>query len=283
VLAEFVACGGRTYYAASGVLSPVTARAADGFAVTALDAATCGKLRLSTAAPLDAVYVRAAGQPEVYLARAGAYRHVTSAAVLTAMNGGAWPTVLTVAPATAASLTKGAPLERVEFAAGTLVKSSTDPRVYLATPDGRLLYLRAWSIADEFGLAKTTVMTAPGASLDAYRADGDLSLFSSCAGTTYFAAGGRLQAVTAAAASAFAVSALDAATCKVLSISTASALPAVFIQATGAPEVYMAEGGVYRHVTSMAALLRLGGGAMPTVLRVQPGTVAILPKGTPIV
>jgi hypothetical protein len=199
------------------------------------------------------------------------------------MNGGAWPTVLTVAPATVAGLAKGAPLERIEFAPGTFVKSATDPRVSLATTDGRLLYLGSWSIADEFGLARGTLTIVAGNALNTYRPDGDLSLFASCAGTTYFAAGGRLQAVAAAAASGFAVSTLDDATCRVLSLSPESAVKAVFVQATGAPEVYLAEGGVYRHVTSMAALIKLGGGALPTVLRVQPGTVAVVPKGTPVV
>jgi hypothetical protein len=282
-LTEFVSCDGRLHYAASGILYPVTSNAADGFAATALDAATCGALQLSKTAALDTVYVKGTAEPEVYLARSGVYRHVTSAAVLTAMNGDVWPTVLTVSSDAIGSFAKGSPLERIDYAPGSFVKSATDPRVYLATPDGRLLYLPSWSIADEFGLPGATLMTAPGTSLDAYRSDGDLSLFSSCAGSMYFAAGGRLQAVTAAAASGFAVSTLDDATCRVLSLSPESAVKAVFVQATGAPEVYLAEGGVYRHVTSMAALIRLGGGALPPVLRVQPGTVAVVPKGTPVV
>lgn len=282
-LTEFVMCAGQVYYPASSVLHPVSAGAADGFEATTLDAATCAQLRLSTAATLGSVYVRGEGQPEVYLARAGVYRHVTSAAVLTAMNGGSWPTVLTVAPGTVGQFMKGAAIERVEFEPGTFVKSATDARVYLATVDGRLLYLPAWSIADEFGLPRDTVTIAPSNSLDAYRSDGDLTLFSSCGGTTYFAAGGGLQVVTPAAASGFAISTLDDATCRALSLSAASALQVVFVQSIGAPEIYVAEGGVYRHVTSMATLLRLGGGTLPTVLRVQPGTISIVPKGTPVV
>lgn len=43
----------------------------------------------------------------------------------------------------------------------------------------------------------------------------------------------------------------------------------------------MAEGCGHRHVISMATLLRLGGGTLPTVLWVQPGTISVVPKGTP--
>lgn len=281
-LTEFVTCAGRVYYPASRVLYPVTTRAAEGFRATALDAATCGTLSLSTAAPLDAVYVKTAAKPEVYLARQGVYRHVTSPAVLTGMNGGAWPTVLMIGPDAAAALVQGKAIERVEYAAGTFVKSATDPRVYLATPDGRLLYLRAWSIADELGLPTTSLTIAPGNVLDSYRYDGDLSLWVSCADKTYFAASGRLQPVTANASAGFVVSTLDDETCRALTPSTANSVERVFVKADGAPEVYLAQGGAFHHVTSMATLIRLGGGNTPSILSVQSATIAMVPSGDPI-
>lgn len=55
-----------------------------------------------------------------------------------------------------------------------------------------------------------------------------------------------------------------------------------FVQFTGAPEIYFYDNGKLRHVTSIAILLRLGGGRAPEVLQIAPGFKADYAVGTPI-
>ena len=281
-LAEFVSCGSATYFGASGVLNPVTSAAASGFTVTRLTQADCGELKQSTTTAVSAVYVQAVGQPEVYAAQGGTYRHVTSAAVLRAMNGGQWPTVFVQSAQSVAALPKGAPIDRVEYPAGTLVKSTSSPRVYVTTGDGRLLYVRAWALVDELGIARTAIKSVPSAELDGYRSGGDLTLFVTCGGASYFGAGGRLHAVATSGTLGFTVVALDDATCRTLARSDAPAVSAVYVKQNSAPEIYAVSGGSLRHVTSMSALLRLGGGTVPTIFPVSAETLSLFPRGEPI-
>jgi hypothetical protein len=277
----FAACGSTTYYASRGTLYPVTSQAATGFAVPAFDAATCNALKLSTAAPLSTIFVQGVGQQEIYLAQNGVYRHVTSPAALLSLTGGVPPTVLSLSASTVAGLPMGADYS-LPLKAGMFVGSASSPRVYLVTGDSRLIYLPSWAIASEFGLPSVVASTISDAQLAAYKMDGTLGLFATCASTTYHASRGTLVPVSAAAATGFTVSTLDPATCGLLRLSTAAPLPAVFVQGTGQPEVYLAQNGVYRHVATPAVLLRLGGGTSPVILPLSPATIAVLPMGSAI-
>jgi hypothetical protein len=55
-----------------------------------------------------------------------------------------------------------------------------------------------------------------------------------------------------------------------------------FVQFTGAPEIYLYENGKLRHVTSIAILLKLGGGRAPAVLQLAPAFKADYSVGAPI-
>lgn len=109
-LSPWLRCGGRTYFAASGTLHPVTAQAAAGVTPIDLGAAACARLRLNTTSDLPAVFIKASNSNSVYKIENGKTRKVSTWAALLKVNGGAAPKILTVTPATLSSLPAGSPI-----------------------------------------------------------------------------------------------------------------------------------------------------------------------------
>lgn len=109
-LSPWLRCAGRTYFAASGTLHPVSAQAATGFTPIELGAAACARLRLGSAAELPAVFVKSSASSVVYKVENGKLRPVSTWAALLATNGGVAPTILTVTPATLATIPPGSPI-----------------------------------------------------------------------------------------------------------------------------------------------------------------------------
>lgn len=109
-LSPWLRCAGRTYFAASGTLYPVSAEAAAGVAPIELGAPACARLRLSGAGALPAVFIKASNGDSVYKIENGKTRKVSTWASLLKVNGGVAPTILTVAPATLSSLPGGSPI-----------------------------------------------------------------------------------------------------------------------------------------------------------------------------
>jgi hypothetical protein len=311
-LSPFATCNGQTYYAGGGQLYPVTAQAASGFGVTALDASVCQTLTLRTGTAKKTVFVNASGSSAVYVASAGTYRHVTSRAALEAMNGGSWPEVISIPAAALGLAARGEPISTAPgttappaqtptatpappkatptptptptapaVTPGKLVRSTASSQTYLATADRRAVYLPSWSIAEEWGYPTRAVEALSPAVFGTLRVEGTLGLFASCAGTPVYASRGTLHTVAPAAASGFTLTQLDAGTCALFSRSSAAPLSRVFVQATGQSAIYVADAGVYRHVTTPAALTALGGGVWPPVLALSPDSVARLPLGEP--
>lgn len=198
------------------------------------------------------------------------------AAAAAALAGSSKPFAAVMPPSGLSRYTIG----EVRFAPGSWVKRTSSARVYLATSDRRLVYLPSWGFADEYGLGRGVDAHVPGATLTGYADKGSLSLFARCGGTTYFAAGGRLRAVTTTAG--FAVTTLDTATCRVLDLSGGRVPGRIFVKSATSDRVYVLDGGRLRHVTSVAAVRRLNGGAWPTILTLTAQTVDFLPKGSAV-
>ncbi|MCR2813614.1 MULTISPECIES: hypothetical protein [Microbacterium] len=295
-LAPTVRCGDVTAFAAGGVLYPTTSSALNGFALSVLDAPTCGALTVSSEPTLDRVFVQAPRHSAVYLAENGVLRHVTSPSLLRSLGGGAMPRILPLAAAVVDRMPKGEPMRPAPPAptpppapapapsgtpVGQMIRSSGSSQTYLATADGRAIYLPSWDIAHEWGFPDRKVTVVSEGILSRLRVDGRLGLFATCGADAVVAAGGSHHAIAAAAATGFDPTRLDAATCAMLPRSQQAVLSRVFVQGVGQSAVYLADQGVYRHVTSPAALAALGGGVRPPVLSVSPGTIARLPMGGP--
>ena len=103
-LVLWVACGGVTYFAASGVLHAVQPPDPS-FGVTALSDAACARMNVSGAA-VSKVFLQAGGA-SVYVAKNGAYSPIGSWARLLQEAGGANPVILRISDATLRTLPSG--------------------------------------------------------------------------------------------------------------------------------------------------------------------------------
>jgi hypothetical protein len=284
-----VRCGDTLAFAARGVLHPVTAQAVATMPVTELDSSVCATLNIASTAPLNRVFLQGVGRSPVYLVEDGRLRHVTSPSLLTELGGGVRPTTLRLAGAVLDRLPQGenysapatapAPATPAPAFAGQLVRTANSSRTYLATSDGRALYLSNWDVAQEWGFPARQTRTISPQQMASLRAEGSVEMFARCANQTYYASRGSLQPVVASAADGFGVSVIDAGTCATLPRASGTSVSRVFVQGIGQSAVYVADRGVYRHVTSPTALAALGGGTRPAVFPVTVGTVSRLPKG----
>lgn len=171
----------------------------------------------------------------------------------------------------------------LRFAPASFITLSGSTQVFLPSAEGRLAYLPSWSVAHELGLPSTVYRRSVDSTLvSGFSRGHELGLVVSCGARQYFASSGSLRAVSAASVQGFAVTPLDQATCAQLNIDASSELPAVLIHGRGRGDVYLAQNGVYRHVTSPAILDALGGGTRPVVLTVAPESIDRLPKGDPL-
>lgn len=103
-------CGTARYVASGGRLVPVAAGVVDasGAPATVLDPATCSVPPRAGAASRGPVFVRAVGEPVIYLASGGTKRPVRSMDTVYALAGGQQPLIAVVAPAAVAAMPTGA-------------------------------------------------------------------------------------------------------------------------------------------------------------------------------
>ncbi|MBF4561661.1 hypothetical protein ITJ43_05870 [Microbacterium sp. VKM Ac-2870] len=269
-------CDGVTYIASSGQLVRLTDPARAGLPTTDVTAVTCAAFPIA-ATPVDGpLFVKSTSADWVYLIEQGATRRVSAWAALLAASGGVVPTILTVPDQFIAALSVGAPVMD-----GLIVKIGTGPTLSLVSGATRNAIASPAAAADAgIVLDYTAVSDADGASL---AAGATLGQWVRCGDSTWFVGGGGRTAVTAEAATGFTPAALSSATCGRIPVSSSSApLPKVFVKAKGGPQVYMADGGVYRLVPDWATLLRVTGGTVPPILVMSDDVFAGLSKGAPV-
>lgn len=93
-LTRVLSCAGQAYFAAGGTLHPLTSPTVTGITPTTVTADTCGRLKLSTAAALGTVFVKAPESATVYLVVDGTRRPVPSWTRLLELAGGTAPVIL---------------------------------------------------------------------------------------------------------------------------------------------------------------------------------------------
>lgn len=185
-LGRFVSCNGQVSFTAGGALYRVSS--AEGFGVAALDARTCGKLRVADGTATR-LFVKLAGDPAVYIASQGTIRHVANPATLTALNGPGTARVITLTAAELADLPKGAQIRTdVGF-----VTTPGDGRVYLADA-GRLIYVSSWTVADALGLPRAAIAISDATAATIPKS-GSLTALVRCNGQLYSGKAGVLTKV----------------------------------------------------------------------------------------
>lgn len=272
-LSAVVACGGKTYLAASGTLYPFSD--ASGFSASDLGSAVCGTLKLSTDAP-QKIFAQASGTAEVYVLEGGVRRHVTSRQKLSELAGSASPRVLTVSSASLTPIPIGPAY--LSVAAGVPIQGVGEAPVWLPIGSGGLLHVPSFGVTEDLGIPRSSVTSVPASVVASLPKAGTLSPIVSCGGAVYLAASGTLYRFSNAAG--FTASDLGPAVCGVLTLSP-DAPQRIFARVSGTAEVYLLENGSRAHVTSMAKLVELAGTSSPRVLNVTAGTLAQFPLGDP--
>lgn len=269
-ISTFVSCGGVSYFAASGVLSRLSAGAPAGFPVTALDSATCAKLRLSGPTIPGKVFVKVPGESHVYDLAGGYARHVANEAQLIALNGGTWPTVLTISKAALALYPSGGTYPTD----GTLIRAEGSGDIFFFD-SGRLLHLPSWGLARAYGLS-SAVNVIPPADFATYPQAGALTHFVSCGGTLYAAGGDMLSKVASGDAAGNPVVEISASTCKTLKLTGATIPGQVFV--TDGTNTAVAVGGGFLRLPDRDSILRANGGTMPAAKWVTVAYFGSLPQ-----
>lgn len=268
-LAPFVQCGGKSYAAAGGKLSALSAAVPAGFGSVPLDATTCGRLNLTgTKVNGTAVFVRFAGSTDVFHLVSGQYRAVADAAQRTAINGEVAPTILGAGAAYRSAVTIGSPYPT----AATFIRVSGTSEVWLV--DGKsLVHLPSWAMAAEYGLPGSSTLVGPDAVVGMDKR-APLTSFATCGSTTYVAASGKLHAVSASQVGGNTVTALTSQVCAGRTTGTATETP-VFLN-DGAVTV-VAVGGGFLRLPDDASVTRAAAGTTPNIKRVSAAYLASLP------
>lgn len=271
-ISTFVTCGTVNYFAAGGKLSKLEAGVPAGFTPTALDSATCQRLKLTGPTISGKVFVKVAGQSAVYDLAGGYARHVANQPQLLALNGGTWPTILTISQSALALY----PLGGTYPADGTLIRGDGRGEVWFV--DGaRILHLPSWGMARAYGLP-STVNVIPAAEVDQYTNGGSLTHFVSCSGTLYAAGGDMLSKVVSGDPAGNPVTQLSPSACAALKLGGAPIPGAMFV--SDGVNAAVATAGGFLRLPDQASILRANGGTLPASKWITAAYFGSLPQPT---
>lgn len=283
-LSLFVRCASQTYFASQGQLRPVAEPATAGFPVTSLDSATCGELRLSSSSALERVYVRVAGTNGVLFATEGVFRLVTSRDLLTRLNGGTWPTVLTIGAGTRATLPMGANISWSSSwpwfgqPSGTLVRAQNTASVYLVDGD-RGVALPNWDVGHELGISSSRLRIIDQNAMAGLASSGtSLRPIISCDEQTWVASNGVFYRITNDGLGGLPPLTLSADVCATLPLTGTEIVGKLFVDVRG--QTYVADHGQLRPLEAGEAPVSLNNGVEPTVLEWRPGSLASVRAAT---
>lgn len=262
-------CDGTTYFAGSGIIYPVADPARTGLAAMEAGAATCAQFTQGPSmgkAPL----IKVSGRSAVAAIDGGKRRVAVNWNALMTYMGKTPATIATVSAATFDAYAAGAPI-----ADGEIVKGSSPT---LSLVSGSTAYaVPSFDFARDAGLTMAW-LGLTDADLTGLRfSDAPLGLWFSCAGTIYAVGSGGVTAVSPAAAQGFTVPELSRAACARFVVRPGN-LPVVLVKSANSDAVYVASGGVYRHVLSWSTVTSLAQGT-PTILTLSASTVSALPQG----
>jgi hypothetical protein len=262
-------CDGTTYLPGSGVIYPLSDSARTGLAAMDAGSATCAQFTQGPGmgkAPL----IKVNGRSAVAAIDGGKRRIAVNWNALMTYMGKTTATIATVSAATFDAYTAGAPI-----ADGEIVKGSAPA---LSLVSGSTAYaVPSFDFARDAGVAMAWVGISDGDLLGLKTSEAPLGLWFSCAGTVYVAGSGGVTAVSPTAAQGFTVPELTRAACARFVVRPGN-LPVVLVKSATSDAVYVASGGVYRHVLSWSTVTSLAQGS-PTILTLSASTVSTLPQG----
>ena len=269
-----ITCDGTTYFPAAGWLYALAAPQRAGLQSMAVSAPTCAQFTVAPVRIAQDLAVKIASSPDVHVISSGQSRQVLTWSGLLARNAGSAPPIISIADSTLASLPRG-PL----VADGEVVKRTDSADIHVVSGEAGLR-VPSMGVLGDLGLGSTVrVYSADRA---AFSTDGGtLGIWVSCNGRSFVAAAGAIREVPNEVASTFNASALSNTVCGRL-VETPGKLQAVVIRPAGSSDLYVAEAGKLRHITSWSAYLSLGSGAPTPYLTVSLDSFRTMQVGEPI-
>ncbi|GAA1943353.1 hypothetical protein [Agromyces allii] len=269
-----VSCGSTVYAASSGSFVRLNG-GAGGLPVSPLSNENCRLLKKSASTVSGQLFMQATGGSEVSVVRNGKLRHVVSPDQLTAQNGGAWPTIVTVSPGTLGKIAKGDPA----LAIGAFVSFAGTSRVYLVN-GWDLVYVPRWSLADEYGLPRVAT-ELPVARRDGYvDAAVPLGTFAKCGPTNVYAVtGGQRQWVGTVALAGNRFTSMNGSICDRIPVRAGNRLDGpLFLKSGSAIQVSVAGGFA---PISAVAMTEANGGVAASPLGIAADSMSRLPVRGP--
>ncbi|MET0830376.1 MAG: hypothetical protein ABWY26_12690 [Microbacterium sp.] len=221
-------------------------------------------------------FLKGVSSPSVFLIDDGVKRKAWSwEAIMSAEKSpDVTPGIWTVPDETVGVLPDGRPL----LDAGSLVKRSSSPRVYLVDGTTRLLTIMSFDVTVALGLG-ASVTTMPDGALDSFEQSKSLpSPAVTCNGRSLVGLDGKLLPADAGTLASYGWTAtpLDPATCAAMSI-TEQALTKFLRGPDG--KIYWVDAGKRHPLNSWAALVELGG--VDKWIQASPSALNLLPLGEP--
>ncbi|PWD52111.1 hypothetical protein C8046_17155 [Serinibacter arcticus] len=268
---------GRRYLLTTTGLSPLTSASTVTSTAPSWSASFIASFPVTPSVPA-AANLRPDGSSTVHRVTNAVARPVATWSDLVTSSGTANPPVHTVPPTLFRFLaTTGAPT----VAPGELVKAADSPDVFLATDVNTVIHVDDLAVPAQLGLR--SIRTIPAASIaSSTRLPGRLSPVVQCSATSFVATGGRLQAVAVTQQRGLPVTPFGAHLCATTPRLAGTAVAPVLLKTAQSADLYYVANGVRQHVRTWAAVLRLTGGAAPTVAVVGSPTLQSVPEGSPL-
>ena len=263
-----ITCGTDNFIAGGGSIYKVPN--SGGLATTVIDPGTCAGLPRSATDVTGAVFLRNSATGEVFVISNGKKRYVSTSAELASLNGSNPLVFIASTAETLATI----PIATVVLPVGTLVKSPSNPAVYLIDGAAIRVPIPSFGLAAEFGI--TGYSTVTDAALNGYAsAPGPLTIAVTCNGISHIAGGGSLWQVPAT--HGLPTTALDGATCALIPRSPQVTTGAVFLLQRSTGAIYYITGGEKVYMASGSDISAVNGANPSVFIPATDATITAIP------
>jgi hypothetical protein len=167
------------------------------------------------------------------------------------------------------------------LAAATLVKSASDPQIYMIDGTGSKIPVSSFDTASDLGINGWTQES--DADLSHYAtAAAPLTITLTCGSTSYVGGSGMLTAIADPAVSGLATTNVSPITCNALRKSGSTIDRGLFVKGQGSAALYYVTGGAKRFIDRWSTVAALNAQQAPTIVTLSPRTLDSIADGMPV-
>lgn len=219
-------------------------------------------------------FVKTASSASVYYLDGGTKRPISQWATLASLYGQQAPYILTVTDARLASYPAGKPLLQV----GALVKSPSNPQIYLIDGTASKIPVSSFATASELGINGWS--TQSDADLANYTtAPSPLTVSLRCGTSGYIGGSGALTAIADPTVSGLPVTPVSDLTCAALPKRSGSITGGLFVKSPTSATLYYVTGGVKRAIDEWSTVAALNGQQAPVFVTMTQETLDSIRTG----